>query len=609
MDKYEVLKKYFGYTTFRSGQDELIESILWGKDVLGVMPTGAGKSVCFQVPALMMEGVTIVISPLISLMKDQVTTLVQQGVSAAYINASLTFEQYKKVLFNTRQGKYKIIYVAPERLVVDSFIEICNSLTISMVAVDEAHCVSQWGQDFRPSYLNIKRFIDNLNRRPIICAFTATATKEVKEDIIRILELRNPEIVTTGFDRPNLYFSVMKPQDKDKMLLKLINERKDRTGIVYCISRKSVEEVCSFLKAKGINATRYHAGLEDEERVKNQEDFVFDRKTVMVATNAFGMGIDKSNVSYVIHYNMPKNIENYYQEAGRAGRDGSEAECILLYAPKDVRTHRFMMENAEPNPELTEAELEFVRQRDEERLKQMTFYCTTDHCLRKQMLRYFGDRYKEDCGNCSNCLGDFKISDVTIEAQKILSCIIRTKQKFGVSMITDILRGKETEKIMSAELNLLSTYGIMKDSKVNEIKAIIEKLEALGCVYSEGNEYPVIKVTEACKAVLSGDKRVTVRTIKKAEPAKSKGNVSKSRSGVTTYRFNPNLLDELKTLRASLARKRGLPAYVIFTDASIIDMCKLLPTTNEQFLRVSGVGEKKLQTYGEAFMDVIRKYV
>ena len=305
-DKYEVLKKYFGYTSFRKGQDELVENILQGKDVLGVMPTGAGKSICFQVPALMMEGVTIVISPLISLMKDQVTTLVQQGVSAAYINASLTFEQYKKVLFNTRQGKYKIIYVAPERLVVDSFIEICNSLTISMVAVDEAHCVSQWGQDFRPSYLNIKNFIDNLKKRPVICAFTATATKEVKDDIIRILELRNPEIITTGFDRPNLHFSVMKPQDKDNMLLKLINERQNRVGIVYCISRKSVEEVCSFLKAKGINATRYHAGLDDEERIKNQDDFVFDRKTVMVATNAFGMGIDKSNVSYVIHYNMPK---------------------------------------------------------------------------------------------------------------------------------------------------------------------------------------------------------------------------------------------------------------------------------------------------------------
>ena len=605
-DKYEVLKKYFGYTSFRKGQDELVENILQGKDVLGVMPTGAGKSICFQVPALMMEGVTIVISPLISLMKDQVATLVQQGVSAAYINASLTFEQYKKVLFNTRQGKYKIIYVAPERLVIDSFIEICNSLTISMVAVDEAHCVSQWGQDFRPSYLNIKNFIDNLKKRPVICAFTATATKEVKDDIIRILELRNPEIITTGFDRPNLHFSVMKPQDKDNMLLKLINERKGRVGIVYCISRKSVEEVCSFLKAKGINATRYHAGLDDEERIKNQDDFVFDRKTVMVATNAFGMGIDKSNVSYVIHYNMPKNIENYYQEAGRAGRDGTDAECILLYAPKDVRTHRFMMENSEPNPELTEEQLDFIRQRDEERLKQMTFYCTSDFCLRKQMLRYFGDRYKDNCNNCSNCLGDFKLTDVTVDAQKILSCIIRSKQKYDVDMITDILRGVETDKIMSEGLNLLSTYGIMKDSKPADVKVVLEKLESMGCVSFEDS---VIKVTEDCKPVLSGDKRVVIRTIKKTETVKSKNTVSRDKHGVTTYRFNPKMLEELTSLRASLARKRGLPAYVIFTDASLIDMCKLLPTTDREFMQVSGVVEKKLETYGEAFMDVIRKYV
>ena len=605
-DKYEVLKKYFGYISFRKGQDELVENILQGKDVLGVMPTGAGKSICFQVPALMMEGVTIVISPLISLMKDQVTTLVQQGVSAAYINASLTFEQYKKVLFNTRQGKYKIIYVAPERLVVDSFIEICNSLTISMVAVDEAHCVSQWGQDFRPSYLNIKNFIDNLKKRPVICAFTATATKEVKEDIIRILELRNPEIITTGFDRPNLHFSVMKPQDKDNMLLKLINERQGRVGIVYCISRKSVEEVCSFLKAKGINATRYHAGLDDEERIKNQDDFVFDRKTVMVATNAFGMGIDKSNVSYVIHYNMPKNIENYYQEAGRAGRDGTDAECILLYAPKDVRIHRFMMENSEPNPELTEEQLDFIRQRDEERLKQMTFYCTSDFCLRKQMLRYFGDRYKDNCNNCSNCLGDFKLSDVTVDAQKILSCIIRSKQKYDVDMITDILRGVESDKIMSEGLNLLSTYGIMKDSKPADVKVVLEKLESIGCVSFENS---VIKVTEDCKPVLSGDKRVVIKTIKKTETVKSKNNISRDKHGVTTYRFNPKMLEELTSLRASLARKRGLPPYVILSDASLIDMCKLLPTTDREFMQVSGVVEKKLETYGEAFMDVIRKYV
>ena len=450
LDKYDILKKYFGYTAFRDGQDKLIDSILCGKDVLGVMPTGAGKSLCFQVPTLMMKGVTIVVSPLISLMKDQVTNLVQQGVNAAYINRSLTSAQYQKVLENTRQGKYKIIYVAPERLVTESFLQICGSLDVSMVAVDEAHCVSQWGQEFRPSYLNIKKFINSLKRRPIICAFTATATKEVKEDLINLLGLSKPEIVTTGFDRPNLHFEVLKSKQKNAMLLKLLNERKDESGIVYCISRKKVEEVCKLLNKEGVKATRYHAGLKDEERKRNQDDFIYDRKTVMVATNAFGMGIDKSNVSFVIHYNMPKSIENYYQEAGRAGRDGCDADCILMYSANDVRIHKFMMENSDPNPELSEDEIEFVRQRDEDRLRQMVFYCTTEQCLRKQILRYFGDKYKETCDNCSNCLSNYKIKDVTIEAQKILSCIIRTKQKYGVKMITDILQGKSSEKIISA---------------------------------------------------------------------------------------------------------------------------------------------------------------
>lgn len=609
LDKYDILKKYFGYTAFRDGQDKLIDSILCGKDVLGVMPTGAGKSLCFQVPTLMMKGVTIVVSPLISLMKDQVTNLVQQGVNAAYINRSLTSAQYQKVLENTRQGKYKIIYVAPERLVTESFLQICGSLDVSMVAVDEAHCVSQWGQEFRPSYLNIKKFINSLKRRPIICAFTATATKEVKEDLINLLGLSKPEIVTTGFDRPNLHFEVLKSKQKNAMLLKLLNERKDESGIVYCISRKKVEEVCKLLNKEGVKATRYHAGLKDEERKRNQDDFIYDRKTVMVATNAFGMGIDKSNVSFVIHYNMPKSIENYYQEAGRAGRDGCDADCILMYSANDVRIHKFMMENSDPNPELSEDEIEFVRQRDEDRLRQMVFYCTTEQCLRKQILRYFGDKYKETCDNCSNCLSNYKIKDVTIEAQKILSCIIRTKQKYGVKMITDILQGKSSEKIISAGLQKQSTYGIMKNNKTNEIKAIIEKLESLGYVFTENDKYPIIKVTEDCKAVLKGEKKLSIRIAKNAEPNKIKGNVKKGQHGVTTYKFNPRLLDELKILRASLARKRGLPAYVIFSDASLTDMCKILPTTNEQFLNVSGVGERKLETYGEVFMDVIKKYV
>ena len=377
IDKYDILKQFFGYTSFRDGQEEVVDALLAKQDVLGIMPTGAGKSLCYQIPAIMMRGITLVISPLISLMKDQVNALVQQGVSAAYLNRSLTETQYHKALANAANGKYNIIYVAPERLESNSFLRFALNANISLIAVDEAHCVSQWGQDFRPSYLNINKFISKLNYRPVIGAFTATATDEVKSDIIRLLQLNNPTVVTTGFDRPNLFFSVMRPKNKSETLLKLIRERNNQSGIVYCSTRKKVEEVCAMLNQKGVQATRYHAGLDDSERVKNQDDFVFDRKSVMVATNAFGMGIDKSDVRFVIHYNMPKNIESYYQEAGRAGRDGEDADCILLYSKADVSTCRFFIENIEDNESLSPEQREFFKMREEERLKQMVFYCTT----------------------------------------------------------------------------------------------------------------------------------------------------------------------------------------------------------------------------------------
>ena len=430
MYKHEILKRYFGYDSFRTGQEALVDALLGGRNVLGIMPTGAGKSLCYQIPALMMSGITLVISPLISLMKDQVNALVQQGVSAAYLNRSLTESQYAKALKNAANGRYKIIYVAPERLESVSFMNMCRAVKISMVAVDEAHCVSQWGQDFRPGYLNIRKFITKLHYRPVIGAFTATATEEVKADIIRLLGLNNPIAVTTGFDRPNLYFSVLRPKSKPNELLKLLKERRGKSGIVYCSTRKKVEEVCDMLNARGVSATRYHAGLEDTERIKNQDDFVYDRKQVMVATNAFGMGIDKSNVGFVIHYNMPKNLESYYQEAGRAGRDGTEADCILLYSKSDVMTCRYFIENIEYNPDLTAEQNAAFRQKEEERLKYMTFYCTTSDCLRGFMLRYFGDDYKTSCGKCSNCLTEFDTEDVTVEAQKILSCIIKTGQHY-----------------------------------------------------------------------------------------------------------------------------------------------------------------------------------
>ena len=430
-EKLAVLKEYFGHSEFRQGQEKIVDCLLSGKDALCIMPTGAGKSICYQVPALVFDGVTLVISPLISLMKDQVTSLVQSGISAAYINSSLNQAQYFRVLENASLGKYKIIYVAPERLVVPEFTELCYKIKISMVAVDEAHCVSQWGQDFRPSYLKIVEFIESLPCRPVVGAFTATATKAVKEDILKILKLNKPLVVTTGFNRRNLFFSVMKPKNKDTTLIDLIKERSEKSGIVYCSTRKAVEEVCELINQNGFSATRYHAGLSENERKENQEDFVFDRKQIMVATNAFGMGIDKSNVSYVIHYNMPKNIESYYQEAGRAGRDGSQADCILLYSPQDVFTNRFLIEKSEDNPELTEEEQYMVREKDFERLKQMTFYCTTNDCLRKFILKYFGDKTENYCGKCSNCLTQFETLDITVDTQKILSCIIKTGQRYG----------------------------------------------------------------------------------------------------------------------------------------------------------------------------------
>lgn len=599
MDKFDVLRKYFGYSSFRKGQEEMVDCLLSGRDALGIMPTGAGKSICYQVPAIMLGGVTIVVSPLISLMKDQVNALVQQGVKAAYINSSLTDTQYDKVLKNAALGIYKIIYVAPERLDSVSFINLCRRIKISMVAVDESHCVSQWGQDFRPSYLNINKFISILPNRPIIGAFTATATDEVKNDIINILQLNNPTVVTTGFDRPNLFFSVLRPAKKDDKLVELLRERKGKSGIIYCSTRKKVESVCDFLIEKGFSTTRYHAGLSDKERVKNQDDFVYDRKPIMVATNAFGMGIDKSNVSYVIHYNMPKNIESYYQEAGRAGRDGQEADCILLYGAGDVQTCRYFIENTEPNPLLTPEQNEMFKQREEERLKHMIFYCRKSDCLRNYMLRYFGDEAEDNCGKCSNCLTKFETVDVTIEAQKVLSCIIRTGQKFGATMIVDVLRGKTNDRITSFRLDKQSTFGIMKDSKPTEIKYIIEKLEEQGYIISVGAGKPILRVTEMSYPVLKGKAKVNIKKTRKLKSHIERVNIDET---------NSELFDVLKVVRTYFAMKRGVPAYIIFSDATLADMCKVMPTTPKEFLRVKGVTGIKLEKYGEAFMRVIKEY-
>lgn len=598
-DKLSVLKDYFGHDSFRDGQEQIVDALLDGRDALCIMPTGAGKSMCYQIPALLFDGVTIVVSPLISLMKDQVGSLVQSGVPAAYINSSLSYPQFLRVLSNTEHGKYKIIYVAPERLLTDGFLDTCKKIKISMVAVDEAHCVSQWGQDFRPSYLKIISFVESLANRPIVGAFTATATNDVKEDIKKILRLENPFEITTGFDRPNLFFGVIKSSSKDEKLIDLIRERGDRSGIVYCATRKNVESVCELLCDNGFSATRYHAGLDEYERRKNQEDFVFDRKNIMVATNAFGMGIDKSNVTYVIHYNMPKNIESYYQEAGRAGRDGGEADCILLYSPKDVRLNRFMIENSEGNDELTIEENEQIRERDFERLKHMTFYSTTNDCLRGFILRYFGGDKKAYCGKCSNCLSVHKLVDVTIDAQKIMSCIARTGQRYGKAVICDVLKGSKSEKILKAELNNQSTYGIMKEVTARHIFGTIDFLAEKEYI-SADNETEALKLLPKSRDVLFGRERLVMKKVENSEKV-----VKTHRTEVPV---NADLLDALKALRKGIASKNSVPAYVIFTDATLIDMCKKCPETPDEMLEVSGVGRTKLEKFGKEFLEVIAKF-
>ena len=598
-----VLKQYFGHSEFRNGQDQVVDAFLNKKDALCVMPTGAGKSICYQVPALCFEGVTIVISPLISLMKDQVNALTQNGVRAAYLNSSLNSTQYFKAIENIRRGVYKIIYVAPERLMVPEFLEICKDIKIDLLAIDEAHCISQWGQDFRPSYLKISDFVDGLGYRPIIAAFTATATAEVKQDIEYSLKLKNPFCITTGFDRPNLKFEVIRPKNKLSTLLEILAKHDNDSGIIYCSTRKKVEKLVSELNNKGFSATMYHAGLDDVIRKNNQEDFIYDRKNIMVATNAFGMGIDKSNVSYVIHYNMPKDIESYYQEAGRAGRDGSSAECVLLYSPGDVHTNQFLIENAEPNPDLTPEQCELLKERDYDRLKQITFYSTTNSCLRNFILEYFGEKSSNYCGNCSNCLTQFIDVDITIEAQKILSCIKRTGESFGKKMICDILRGSKNEKIISRGLDNQTTYGLLSEYKEFQVRDIIDYLEFEGYIKLIGNDYPTLALCRKANAVLFDGEKIMMKQAKPKEPT-----ITKSKKEKSLANINNDLLSELKALRRELAIEKNVPAYIIFSDATLIDMCKKLPGTLQELLDVSGVGKVKLELYGDKFLQILKSY-
>ena len=606
MDKRQILAHYFGYSQFRPGQEELIDGVLAGRDVFGIMPTGGGKSMCYQIPALMLPGITLVISPLISLMRDQVLALKTAGVPAAYINSTLNAAQMQAVYRNLLAGQYKIVYVAPERLDYGGFGSIAERLKISFIAVDEAHCISQWGQDFRPSYLRIVNFIENLPRRPVVGAFTATATQQVREDVERILQLRDPVRTVTGFDRPNLFFEVVQPDNKEDELLMQLARQKRKSGIIYCATRKKVESVCEFLKEHGYLATRYHAGLSEEERAENQEDFLYDRKTVMVATNAFGMGIDKSNVGFVIHYNMPKSIDAYYQEAGRAGRDGSDADCVLLFSKGDVTTARFLINNSSDNEELDPEQRELIRQQDFVRLEAMTGYCKTKTCLRGYILEYFGQKHPEVCGSCGTCKGDFETRDITREAQMILSCIRRIHDRLGYyvgqTIVLRVLQGSRDKRVLENNLQELSTYGLMKGTGSTELRMMIDHLEMDGYIQT-GQEHQTLQLTPKAGEVLYRGKAVQILVRKEPEELELSPAVKKI-LGIT----ESELLEELKELRSKLAREAGIPPYMIFTNATLADMAKKQPGTMSEFRKVSGVGEIKAAWYGTAFLKRIQKF-
>lgn len=611
MDQYTVLKQYFGHTAFRDGQAELIDAILSGRDVLGVMPTGGGKSMCYQIPALMMPGISLVISPLISLMTDQVTALTKAGVRAAAINSSLSAEQLRQVYTLARDGVYKLLYVTPERLGTDAFCALAQELAISLVAVDEAHCISQWGQDFRPGYLKIIDFLETLPRRPTVAAFTATATVPVREDIIRLLALKEPLCTVTGFDRPNLFFDVQRPKNKTEALLRLLRERDGKSGIVYCATRSNVEQVCEELCREGIPATRYHAGLPEAERHSNQDDFQFDRKTVMVATNAFGMGIDKSNVSFVIHYNMPTSLEAYYQEAGRAGRDGEAADCILLFSEKDVNTARFFVESG-GNAEMDERERQLIREQDRQRLYAMTGYCKSTRCLRGCILDYFGQAHAAACGNCGNCRGAFQKENITIPAQMILSCVLRAQMLLhyylGKVMIVRILCGSRDRRIRELHLDGLSTYGLMKEKSRTQVRDWVDFLEAEGYLRTNP-EHATLEPRAAASDVLFHGKEVFMPVRKTALSQSETSESGRRREKQALSSADAELLlSVLRETRSRLAQKENVPVYIIFSNATLGDMAEKKPRTLEEFLEVSGVGQYKAARYGSTFLRVIAAY-
>ena len=611
----EALQKYFGHAAFRGGQRQLVDALLSGRDVLGVMPTGAGKSVCYQVPALLREGLTLVISPLISLMQDQVAALGQAGVPAAYLNSSLTPAQRQEVLRRAARGMYRLLYVAPERLESDELVRLAHSVPIPLVAVDEAHCVSQWGQDFRPGYLNIAPFLARLPERPVVGAFTATATDRVRQDIVRLLELRRPLPVITGFDRPNLYFDVVMPEAKGPWLHRWVREHADAGGIVYCSTRKTVEAVCAALRKAGVAAAQYHAGLSEEERRTAQQDFLYDRVSVMVATNAFGMGIDKSNVGYVVHYNMPKDMESYYQEAGRAGRDGAAAQCVLLYSRQDVRTARFLIENPPEEDHLSPQERQAVLEKDLARLYAMVEYCEADGCLRNRLLRYFGETPMQECGRCGHCrrrTGGVEL-DVTTEAQMILSGAARACELLGWGVgetaLVRMLHGSKDAKILAQNLHTLPTYGKMKATDRKMIRRIMAELLANGCLVRSDGKYPVLRLGAPARKILFEGERLTLH-LNGEEAMKFAGPAAKKKKEHRKAAVAPqgDLYECLRQLRAGLARQQNVPPYVIFSNVTLMEMAEKKPRSMESIRRVSGVGEVKAARYGAAFLGAIEAW-
>lgn len=581
----EILEKYFGYKEFRKGQQQIIDNIIGGNDVLAVMPTGAGKSVCYQIPSLLFDGLSIVISPLISLMKDQIDSLNSVGIKAKFINSTLDKNEYNEILYGIKNNEYKIIYIAPERLDSNDFLNTIQNISISHIAIDEAHCVSQWGHDFRVSYRNIGKFIKSLSKRPIITAFTATASKEVREDIVRLLELISPKVFVSSFDRENLKITIEKGVNKEKYIFEYLNQNKDTSGIIYCATRKNVESLYEMLLKKGFSVTLYHGGLNDKVRKTNQDDFIKDNKSIMIATNAFGMGIDKPDIRFVIHYNMPQNIEGYYQEIGRAGRDFEKSECILLYAPMDNHLQKYLIENGLLN--------ENRRNIAYKKLKEMEGLVHYNGCLRKYILSYFGEELKKECNNCSICTSEGAIIDKTIEAQKVISCIYKMKRPFGLNMIVDVLRGSKNIKVISMNFNNLSTYGIMSQYKKDELQSFINTLISHGFISQEEGSFPVLKPNQNSIDIIKGNLKVNLKEV-----------IVQTK----TKEYN-SLFVILKNIRTNIATEENVPPYIVFGNKTLKEMSETYPETLEELNNISGVGEVKILKYGHKFIEAIKEYV